>query len=118
MKSNKLSNTIVEAIQDKKGSRICVVDLSGIPTAPVSEFIICQGKTPSQTSAIAESVTDKALSDCKRKPAKIDGARNGQWVAIDFGEIMVHVFTPDTREFYNLEDLWSDGKLTPIPDID
>lgn len=97
---------------------VCSIDLSEIPTAPASEFIICQGKTPSQTSAIAENVLDRVNELLHRKPARTDGMRNGQWIIIDFGETMVHVFTPDFREFYNIEDLWSDGKMESIPDID
>lgn len=118
MKNDNLTGVIVEAIQDKKGSSICVIDLSSIPTAPSSKFIICQGKTPSQTSAIADNLIEKAREICGRKPSFIDGMRNGQWIIVDFGEVMVHVFTPDFREFYNLEDLWSDGKIKRIPDLD
>lgn len=118
MSNKPLSSAIVDAIQDKKGLSVCRIDLSGIPSAPTSEFIICQGKTPSQTTSIAENVVEVALREHKRKPNKVDGMRNGQWIIVDFGDIMVHVFTPDFREFYNLEDLWSDGIVQRIPDID
>ena len=115
---NDLTNTIINAIQDKKGSAVCTIDLSSIPAAPASNFIICQGKTPSQTSAIADNVILKSREDGGRKPAMVDGMRNGQWIIIDYGEVMVHVFTPDFREFYNLEDLWADGKIDRVPDLD
>lgn len=118
MKTDLLSNTIVEAIQDKKGSSISVIDLSSIPTAPAFTFIICQGKTPAQTTAIAENVIDKAREMAARKPDSVNGIRNGQWIIVDFGDVMVHIFTPDFREFYNLEDLWSDGFIERIPDLD
>lgn len=118
MKTDNLLNTIIEAIQDKKGSSICTINLSPIPTSPSSFFVICQGKTPSQTSAIADHLIDKARENEGRKPATVEGMRNGQWIIIDFGEVMVHVFTPDFREFYNLEDLWCDGKIENIPDLD
>jgi len=52
------------------------------------------------------------------KPYSYDGYRNSQWIVIDYGNIMVHVFLPDTREFYNIEDLWSDAAITEIPDLD
>lgn len=116
--NNKLTSTIVEAIQDKKGLSVCTIDLGGIPTAPSSEFIICQGKTPSQTSAIAENIIENVTDKLKRKPDRTDGMRNGQWIIVDYGEVMVHIFTPDTREFYNIEDLWSDGIIEKLPDID
>lgn len=115
---NSFSNTLINAIQDKKGQAICSIDLSSIATAPASRFIICQGKTPSQTSAIADNVILKAREDGKRKPSVVEGMRNGQWIIIDYGDVMVHIFTPDFREFYNLEDLWIDGDIVKIPDID
>lgn len=114
----KLTQVVVDAIQDKKGTGINIINLSKIPTAPASEFIICQGKTPSQTTAIAENIIEESLKQSGRKPARTDGMRNGQWIIVDFGETMIHVFTPDFREFYNIEDLWSDGELTRVPDID
>ena len=116
--TNKIDDTIIEAIQDKKGASISVSDLSGVHSAPASTFIICQGKTPSQTSAIADNVIEKTNEKERRKPSFVDGMRNGQWIIIDFGETLVHVFTPEFREFYNLEDLWSDGVTTQIPDLD
>lgn len=115
---NNLTKTIIEAIQDKKGTSISHIDLSDIASAPSSEFIVCQGKTPTQTTSIADALIEKARTDAGRKPEGVVGMRNGQWIIVDFGEVMVHVFTPDFREFYNLEDLWSDGKIENIPDID
>lgn len=117
-KDTTLKNTVIEAIQDKKGKEICAIDLSAIPAAPAFDFVICQGKTPTQTSAIADSVIETAREKGGRKPDRVDGMRNGQWIIIDYGDLMVHVFTPDFREFYNLEDLWSDGIAENIPDID
>ena len=117
MKKNQFLYTLIEAIQDKKGRGVCSIDLSSIQTAPASNFIICQGKTPSQTSAIADNVVLKARENEGRKPSTVDGTRNGQWIIVDFGEVMVHIFTPDFREFYNLEDLWSDGEIENIPDL-
>ena len=118
MKTDKLRNLIIEAIQDKKGVSICDIDLSGIQSAPSSRFIICQGKTPAQTSAIADNVIEKIRENEGRKPETTEGYRNGQWIIIDYGDVMIHVFMPEYREFYNLEDLWNDGIISIIPDID
>lgn len=118
MKTTKQVDTIIEAIQDKKGSLICDIDLSGILAAPSSRFIICQGKTPTQTSAIADNVIERMRNVEGRKPISTEGYRNGQWIIIDYGDIMIHVFMPEFREYYNLEDLWNDGQITNIPDID
>lgn len=118
MKQDNLTQVIIEAIQDKKGSGICAINLAKIPTAPASDFIICQGKTPAQTTAIADNVIDKVRELTRRKPDSTHGIRNGQWIIVDYGDTMVHIFTPDFREFYNLEDLWVDGDITRIPDLD
>lgn len=118
MNNNNLTDAIIEAIQDKKGSALCHINLRKVTSAPSYEFIIAQGKTPTQTSAIADNIIDKTIERCARKPVKVDGMRNGQWIILDYGEIMVHLFVPEFREFYNLEDLWSDGEITNIPDLD
>lgn len=117
MKDNAFTRIIIDAIQDKKGTAVCHIDMEAIPSAPATDFIICQGKTPTQTSAIADYIVEKARELGNRKPIHIDGMRNGQWIIVDYGDMMVHVFTPDFREFYNLEDLWSDGVIKMIPDI-
>lgn len=113
-----LRNLIVDAIQDKKGRGITVLDLSGIESAPAHEFIICQGRTPQQVAAIADCVRDSLLEKVHVKPYNYDGYRNAQWIVIDYGSTLVHVFVPDARLLYNLEELWNDAVLTEIPDLD
>lgn len=120
MNKNKtdISNIIIEAIQDKKGSKITEINFSGIESAPVSKFYICTGRSTSQVSAIADRIRDSIFEKSGIKPYNYDGYRNSQWIVIDYGDVMVHVFLPEFREFYNLEDLWSDGKFREIPDLD
>ena len=86
-------------------------------TSIAQYFVICQGNSPSQVEAIAESVGEFARNKNNEKPINVVGLGTNQWVAIDFADILVHIFLPETREFYNLEDLWEDAKLTRIPDI-
>ncbi len=109
---------IIEAIQDKKGHKITTIDFSGIEGASAGGFVICQGRSTSQVAAIADSIREEVLKKCNRKPYNYDGYRNSQWIVIDYGDLMIHVFLPDVREYYNLEDLWSDGKTEQIQDID
>lgn len=109
---------IIDSIQDKKGQKITTIDLSNIEGASAGNFIICQGRSTSQVAAIADAIREDLLSKAERKPYNYDGYKNSQWIVIDYGDIMVHVFLPDVREFYNLEDLWSDGKVENIPDLD
>lgn len=113
-----LEKLIIEGIQDRKGQDITVVDLKGVEAASVDTFIICQGKTPVQVAAIADSVREYVQAASGVKPFNYDGYRNSQWIVIDYGHIMVHIFTPDNRVYYNLEELWSDATLTEIPNLD
>lgn len=109
---------IIEGIQERKGRAIAVVDLSEIESAPVSEFIICQGNSSQQVAAIADSVRDYLLDNYGIKPYNYDGYRNAQWIVIDYGDTLVHVFTRETRQLYNLEELWADAPITEISDLD
>lgn len=113
-----ITPVIIEAIQDKKGRKITTIDFSNIDGASTGGFIICQGRSTSQVSAIADAIREDVLKKTGRKPYNYDGYRNSQWIVIDYGDLMVHVFLPEVREFYNLEDLWSDGQTNNIPDID
>lgn len=113
-----MRNLIIDAIQDKKGKAISIVDLSEIESAPAPEFIVCEGRTPQQVAAIADSVRDSLLEKARVKPYNYDGYRNSQWIVIDYGTTLVHVFVPDARLMYNLEELWSDAKIELVPDLD
>lgn len=108
----------VEGIQDRKGKGITVLNLSKIDTAPAHNFVICQGSSTSQVSAIADSVRDKVLEVSGRKPYSDDGYRNAQWILLDYGDTVIHVFLPEVRERYNLEELWGDAGISQIPDLD
>lgn len=116
--ATELVKTITKGIQEKKGADIVIADLSHIDGAIANYFVICQGSSPNQVEAIAESVGQICREDLREKPVGVTGLGNNQWVAIDFVDVLVHIFQPETREFYNLEELWEDAKLTKIPNID
>ena len=113
-----LRNAIIAGIQDRKGYNITVVDLSDIDTAPAHEFIICQGNSNQHVSSVADSVREYLLENHGVKPYNYDGYRNSQWIVIDYGETLVHIFTPETRQLYNLEGLWADAVVTEVPVLD
>ncbi|MBR3907842.1 MAG: ribosome silencing factor [Bacteroidaceae bacterium] len=118
IEAKEVINRIVEGIQEKKGKGIVVVDMLGLRNSVCDYFVICQGNSPNQVSAITDSIADTVREQCGKKPYAIDGLRNSQWVAMDYGDILVHVFLPDVRSFYDIEHLWADAKITEIPDID
>lgn len=109
---------IVEGIQEKKGKGITLIDLSDIEMASAGTFILCEGRSPSQVCAIADSIRESVQKHTGRKSYNYDGYRNGQWIVIDYGEAMVHVFLPEIRERYNLEELWADASIAVVPDLD
>jgi ribosome-associated protein len=112
-----LVNTIVEALQEKKGKRIITMDLSELEGSICQYFIICQGNTPTQVSALSDSVWDLVYEKQHEKPLGAIGMRESQWVAMDYGTVMIHIFIPEIRDYYNLENLWADANMTEIPDI-
>ena len=113
-----LVKTITEAIQEKKGSNIVIADLKKIEGTICQYFVICTGNSPTQVEAITESIGDMVRERLKEKPAHVVGLENAQWVAMDYTDVLVHIFLPDVREYYNLENLWEDAKLERIPDLD
>lgn len=115
---NKLVESIVKGIQEKKGTDIVIADLRGIDGTICDYFIICQGNSPTQIDAITDSVEETARIEAGEKPVKIAGLTNAEWVAMDYTDILVHIFLPKMRSYYNLEDLWEDASLTRVPNID
>lgn len=116
--TSQLVETITRGIQEKKGKDIVVADLKGIEGTICKYFIICQGASPTQVDAIAESVGDMVRNEMGEKPIAVAGLENAQWVAMDYADVMVHIFLPDQRDYYDLEHLWDDAALTHLPDID
>ncbi len=113
---NQFAEIITNAIKDKKGSDIAILDLEKVDGAPTGQFIICTGKSTTQVSAIADNVREEVQKQTGEKPVNYDGYRNSQWIVIDYGVSMVHVFLPNTWSFYRRENLWSDAKSTLLPD--
>jgi ribosome-associated protein len=116
--TRQLVQTIIKGIQEKKGSNVVVADLNGISGSICRYFVICQGNSPTQVEAIADSIGEMARKELKEKPTHVVGLENAQWVAMDYTDVLVHVFLPDVREYYDLEHLWEDATLTAIPDLD
>ncbi len=116
--ATQLVDTITRGIQEKKGKDIVICDLSGIDGAIAQYFVICEAGSANQVEAIAQSVGDMCRKDLREKPVGVNGLGNNSWVAIDFVDVLVHIFQPQARAFYNLEELWEDAKLTKIANLD
>ncbi len=116
--TQQLVDTIIEGIHEKKGRSVVTVNLQHIDTAPCAYFVICTGGSPQQVDAICDSVEEFARIHAGEKPAAICGRQNAEWIALDYGTVMVHVLLPEAREHYDLENLWDDAELQQFADID
>ena len=113
-----LVKRIAEGIQEKKGKNIVIADLTATDNSVCKYFGICEGNTPTQVAAIADSVSDYVRIHAGNKPTAVEGMRNARWVVMDYSDVLVHIFVPEDRYFYNLENLWADAQLTEIPNLD
>ncbi len=111
-KNSKIFKSIIKAIQEKKGENILSLDLRQIPEAVADFFVICQATSATQIKAIADFVEEKVKKDCGELPYRDEGRHALHWVLIDYINIVIHIMLPETRKFYKLEEMWSDGALT------
>lgn len=116
--TQKLVNACVAGIQEKKGKKIRIVNLEGIDDTITKYLVIGEGNSPSQVAALTESVREFARKQANTRPSAVDGTRNNLWVALDFIDVVVHIFVPDAREFYDIDNLWEDAEITNVPDIE
>ena len=105
---------IIKGIEDVKGNDIDILDLRDIETAVCDYFIICNGSSNTQVNAIVNSIQKLVSKELKDKPWHVEGTDNAEWVLMDYVSIVVHVFQKQIREYYNIEGLWGDAKITTI----
>src|SRR5215831_15934059 len=106
--------TVLKAMSDKKATDIVIINIGSVASF-TDYFIICSGSSTRQVQAISDEVTDK-LREQKVRPTHIEGEKTAEWVLIDFGDFVVHVFTEASRQFYDLERLWRDAETIPLPE--
>jgi ribosome-associated protein len=116
LNSEQLANEIVAAIQEIKGENIIKLDLRKLDNSVSDFFIVCHGGSNTHVNSIAGSVEKDISKAFKEKPWKVEGRQNSEWVLMDYGNVVVHVFQQAVREFYNIEDLWADGEVTVYED--
>jgi ribosome-associated protein len=110
-----LKKLVVDAILNKKGRDVVALDLRKINDAAADYFIITHGESSTQVKAIFDSVVDEAGKK-GITPYHSEGGKNSEWIIVDFVDVVVHIFHRDKRDFYGLEELWSDAKLTQYGD--
>jgi ribosome-associated protein len=104
-----------KAASDKKAEEIIVIDVAELLVV-VEYFVICTGRNDRQVKTIADEVEDQLRVEAKIKPIGREGTEQGKWVLLDFGDVVVHVFQPEERDFYRLEKLWGEAPRVPLPE--
>ena len=102
-----LADTIANLALDKKAEKVISIDLKGL-TSITDHFIICSADTDIQTKAIADNIR----KNTSHKPIRIEGYEKMNWIILDYFDVVVHIFKTSEREYYNLEKLWGDAKIT------
>ncbi|WP_068474710.1 ribosome silencing factor [Saccharicrinis aurantiacus] len=115
--SKHLVDTVVEGIQEKKGTNIAILDMRKIDGSICQYYVICDGDSTTHVSAIADSIQEFVNKELGEKALSIEGKQNAEWVLVDFVDVIVHVFQRDVRGFYNLEGLWADAERTDIENL-
>lgn len=110
----RLVKKITDVLEDHKGVDIVVIDLRKIENSFCSFFVICNGTSNTHVSSMAEAVEDDVLEDLREKPYHTEGKNLAQWVILDYGDTIVHIFQKEQRDFYQLEEFWGDGIQTEI----
>ncbi|CCG53944.1 Protein of unknown function [Flavobacterium indicum GPTSA100-9 = DSM 17447] len=109
-----LLTCIIKGIEDVKGLDIDILDLREIDNRVCDYFVICNGTSNTQVNAIVNSIQKGVSRELKDKPWHVEGTENGEWVLMDYVSIVVHVFQKHIREYYNIESLWGDAKITSL----
>ena len=109
-----LIDTIIRAIDDKKGDKITVLDLRGLEGVVTDYFVVCSASSTTQASAIASGIEEAVHTACGENPIRVQGLENALWVAMDYGDAMVHIFLDEMRAYYRLEELWADAVRTDV----
>ena len=112
--TDELISVIIKGIDDVKGDDIQLIDLRQIENTVCDYFIICSGNSNTQVNAITGSIQKLVSKELKDKPWHIEGQNNSEWILMDYVNVVVHVFQKQIREFYDIESLWGDAKITEI----
>lgn len=112
--TDELISVIIKGIDDVKGDDIQLLDLRQLENTVCDYFIICSGNSNTQVNAITGSIQKLVSKELKDKPWHIEGQNNSEWILMDYVNVVVHVFQKQIREFYDIESLWGDAKITEI----
>ena len=111
-----LLGNIINGIFEKKGKDVLKIDLRKLESRIADFFVICHGSSVNQVDALCDSVEDLVIKGTGEKPAHVEGLENCFWVLLDYGNVVVHIFLEEYRQFYSLESLWADAPVEVMKD--
>ena len=109
--STYISELAIHGIQEKKGNDIVRLDLRNIHSSVSDYFVICHADSATQVKAIANSIEDEIYKAIKQEHWRKEGLEYGEWILLDYVNVVIHVFRTDKREFYGVEELWGDAEV-------
>ncbi|WP_138477747.1 ribosome silencing factor [Dyadobacter bucti] len=116
LSSKDLSELVAKGMIEKKGQDIAILDLRKVKNSITDFFVICSGNSDTQIDALANSVEDEVYKISKTEPWQKEGKANGEWILIDYVDVVAHIFNKDRRKHYDLEELWGDAEVTYLED--
>ncbi len=116
MEAKELLKYTCEALLERKGRDIEVLHIEELTTL-TEYFVICSATSTTQVKALADSVEFHLKNDHGIMPHHVEGFESSSWILLDYGSMLVHIFLPETRDFYRLENLWKDGEKVPLSDL-
>lgn len=111
LESTSISEIVIHGIQEKKGNDIVRLDLRNLHSSVADYFVVCHADSTTQVKAIAASVEEEVYKALKQDPKRKEGLQHGEWILLDYIDVIVHIFKTEKREFYGIEDLWGDAEV-------
>jgi len=112
--ADQLSKMVVKGMQEKKANEVTLLNLQNVPNSIADYFVICTGTSDTHLDAIADSVEKEVKENQQQNPWHREGNQNKEWILLDYVDVVVHIFKKETRQFYNLENLWGDAELIEV----
>jgi ribosome-associated protein len=106
-----ISELAIHGIQEKKGNEIVRLDLRNIHSSVADYFVVCHAESSTQVKAIANSVEHEVFKASNINPYRVEGLQHGEWIILDYIDVVVHIFKTDKREYYGIEELWGDADM-------
>lgn len=116
LKTEEIVSKVIEALEDNKAHQIVKIDLRKIENCFCSFFVICHGTSGTHIAGLTDAVEEKLREELDEKPFHIEGSNASRWTVLDYGDVVVHVFDKELRDYYQIEEFWGDGIIEIIPE--